>query len=135
MLCNVVCPLSVTCSVFFPVCCYMAAGIALYAGIWVMSAVTLMEGDCTACKGRLQMGRPSLSLAQSLPRLLTSAVMTPDIRCTLSVLSHWTYTQGRLLWVCFEGSSTEDLTFNDSTCIFFSVQWFSWQPIDQINNC
>lgn len=79
MLCNVV-----SLSVFFPVCCYMAAGIALHAAVWLLCTLTLMEGDCSVCKGRLQMGRLPLSLAPSLPGLLTSGVMTPDIRCTLS---------------------------------------------------
>ncbi len=98
-------------SVFYPVCCYMAAGIALRAAVWFLCTLTLMEGDCSICKGRLQMGRLPLSLAPSLPGLLTSAVMTPDIRCTLSALSLWTYTQNRLLW------------FSVCLCLFLPFNW------------
>lgn len=116
LLCNVV-----SLSVFYPVCCYMAAGIALRAAVWFLCTLTLMEGDCSVCKGRLQMGRLPLSLAPSLPGLLTSAVMTPDIRCTLSALSLWTYTQNRLLWfsVCLFVFTIQlkDPAFTDSVCI------------------
>lgn len=55
------------CNVVSPLCFFLSAGIALGAAGWLLCTLTLMEGDCRVCKGRLQMGRLPLSLAPSLP--------------------------------------------------------------------